>query len=196
MESEVKSETVCELDINIEPGYDTVDFDIEEEKPDLVFVDIQGFRNTKNRFICKEFCLVSTDEKYHVIVKSPYGFEKLPSYYKRQANWLTKYFHGIAFNDGDVHLIDVLQTVYKKILGKKIIVKGAHKVIWMKYIFRNCGEIDCVNIEDLGYSQRLCKTSKLGICYFHHKMYWKEWRCALTTALQLQTIVEESNLDI
>lgn len=205
MELEVKSESEIDLGIDIGPDFMEIDAEEEldfmgindEENKGLVFVDIQGFRSRNNHFICKEFCLVSTDETYHTIVKSPYKFERLPEYHRRQANWLTRFFHGLTYDCGDVRLIDVLQTVYPKLVGKKIIVKGIQKVGWLKYMFRNCGEIECVNIEDLGYCKTLHDSPiQHENCNYHKEKYWRKWHCALEIALKLQEIVANNKLDV
>lgn len=186
----MKSEPEMEISMIVES-------DEEGEQNNLVFVDIQGFRDVGNRFICKEFCLVSVDDKYHAFVKSPFRFEKLSAEYQRQANYNTRSIHGLKYERGDVHLIDFLQTAYMKIVGKKVIVKGDQKVGWLKYLFRNCGEIECVNIEDLGY----CKTLHDSLtehekCDYHYQNFWRKWRCASENALKLQEIVMNNKLDI
>ncbi|RYX87318.1 hypothetical protein EON73_01635 [bacterium] len=165
------------------------------ETQDFVFVDVQGFVARKNHLICKEFCLVSDDDKFHAIVKSPYRFGRLPEYYRRQAEWLTRFHHGLAYDSGDFDLIDLLQTVYPKLIGKKIIVKGAQKIDWLKYMFRNCGEIDCVNIEDMGYCKSLHENVNVhDFCDYHHCKRWRKWHCAMENALKLQEIVK--NMEI
>lgn len=221
MELETKSESSVELNIDIEPSFmefvdvesnlmevdeenvdvcgitEMMDVDEEEEQTNLVFVDIQGFRSQKPTFITKEFCLVSGDDVYHAIIKSPHRFGKLLGHFKNQANYNTRYIHGLTWECGDVHLIDFLQTAYMKTLGKLIVVKGDQKVKWLKYLFRNCGEIDCVNMEDWGYCKSVHVNKKMHeICDYHNSNYSSKWRCAKENALKLQEIVKNYELDV
>lgn len=220
MEVEAKSESGVELSIepdlmefiDVESNVMQVDekdqYDVEpelmaidekEESSDLVFVDIQGFRDSKGRFICKEFCLVSGDDVHHAIIKSPFRFAKLPGYYKNQAFYNTRYVHGLTWECGDVHLIDFLQIVYMKIMGKIVVVKGDQKVRWLKYLFRNCGEIECANMEDWGYCKSIHKSIQVHEnCDYHFNITSQNWklRCAKENALQLQEIVTKYELDV
>lgn len=205
MELEAKSESSVELNIDIEPSFiefddvesNLMEVDEEGDKNNLVFVDIQGFRSRNGAFICKEFCLVSGDDVYHSIIKSPFRFGKLLGHFKNQANYNTRYIHGLTWECGDDHLIDFLQTAYMKTLGKIIVVKGDQKVKWLEYLFRNCGEIDCKNMEDWGYCKSVHLNTKMyEICDYHNSNYSPKWRCAKENALKLQEIVTKYELDV
>lgn len=198
MEFEVKSDSHIELSFDIESDFEFMDWtDEAEQTKDLIFVDLQGFVNRKNCFICKEFCAVSADERFHAIVKSSYRFERMSEFYRRQANWLTRYFHGLTNDCGDIDLINLLQTVYPKMVGKKIIVKGDQKIDWLKYMFRNCGEIDCVNIENIGFCRSLHDSlNNHEFCDYHRSKSWRKWHCAMENALKLQEIVKNNKLDV
>lgn len=160
----------------------------------FVFVDIQGFKTNRNRFMCKEFCLVDGEYKYHAIVKSPYSFHKMSSHYKRNALWLIENFHGLEYESGDIHMIDLLQNTYPKLMNKMILVKGKDKVQWLQYMYRNCGEISCVNVEDLdAYDWRLRRAEPYQKCDYHDDHYrWKDNRCAMASALELQDILRKN----
>lgn len=185
-----------ELEINAsESDYNSL-FNSEEKKVDekgtkdvinnFVFIDIQGFRN-RHRFICKEFCMISDSEKYHAIVKSPYNFEKLPIQYQRNANWLTKYFHGLSFECGNVFLRDVVKEIYPKLSGKKVLVKGGEKVEWLKNMFKGIGQIDCMNIEDLNNNITDENDIEYQICDYHNEKFgWRRMRWAMSSALKLK----------
>lgn len=124
------------IDENDGPSNDNFD-EIVYSYENLVFADVQGFKSHYNRFICKEFCLVSGNDIYHNVIKSPYTFEKLSPYYRKQARWLTKHLHGFRFDSGGIHMIEVLENTYTKLLGKTVVVKGDEKVDWLKYIWAN-----------------------------------------------------------
>lgn len=156
---------------------------------DYVFVDLQGFRAPR-RYICKEFCLIDKNYEFHAIVKSPVSFKSLNSYYQRQVNCLTRFFHGIKYDSGDVNIAEVVKTIYPKLMGKKVLVKGEDKVIWFNYIFRHCEDILCLNIENLGLDHSLHRIEPYDICEYHNKVYgWKEGPCALSAALKLKDIL-------
>lgn len=160
----------------------------------FVFVDVQGFKTIRNRFMCKEFCLVDGEYKYHALIKSPYSFNKMPSHYRRNAKWLTNHFHGLPYECGDIHMIELLQKTYPKLMNKTVLVKGKEKVGWLQYMYRSCGEIECVNVEDLdSYDWRLRRDEPYEICDFHNVLFgWKECRCAMAVALELQDIVQKN----
>lgn len=120
----------------IEAGMELMDIDIEDlcenKCNNYVYVDVQGFRTSRNRFICKEFCLVDGDFIYHTFVKSPYSFNKMPEYYRRQANWLMNRYHGIKYSYGDTYIIEMKQKMFAKVRNKTILVKGIQKISWLK----------------------------------------------------------------
>lgn len=160
---------------------------IEDE--DWVFVDLQGFKVNKNRFMCKEFCLISGDETFHAMVKSWFPYKQLLSHYKRQVGWLTDYFHGLMYDFGDMHIDEMTKIVYPKLVGKIIIVKGDEKIKWMKYIFRKYDDISCRNIEDFNYEMSQQSDMKYAVCGYHNARYgWRKCRCAMSNALNLQDI--------
>lgn len=170
------------------PRIEMMGSDITETN-DFVIVDLQGFRTIRNRFIVKEFCLLDGDYKFHALVKSPFSFKQLPSYYQRIANWLTKNFHGLTFDCGDINVNELINSTYPHLEGKKILVKGAQKIQWLQYLFRKCGEIDCVNVEDFGFNTIDITDQYYDVCYYHNNLYgWSDCHCALSNALKLHGI--------
>lgn len=159
---------------------------------DFVFVDLQGFRN-RHRFICKEFSLIDGDYRYHAIVKSPYSFNKLNDYFRRQATWAMNYFHGIKYDCGDVNIVEFISKVYPKIMNKKIVVRHPWKIAWLQYIFRNCGDLDCVCIDNLGVNmlEENEREDKYEICDYHNETFgWKKCHCTLATTLEMRDVIE------
>lgn len=163
--------------------------EINTEDPEWVFVDVQGYKVNKNRFMCKEFCMVNGEEIFHAIAKPWLPYKKLMSHYKRQVDWLTRYFHGLEYDSGDVDISELTKIVYPKLLGKTVIVKGADKINWIKYIFRKYDDISCINIENLDYDISEDLNEEYGFCK-HHTMYYgfKKCHCAKANALMLQKI--------
>lgn len=194
--SHLSTESMLEMDekMDVDSDVDMMDIDTDYLSENIcnnyVYVDLQGFRGRHNRFICKEFSLLSDDFIYHALIKSPYNFNKLPAYYQRQAKWLTNHYHGIKYDCGDKHIIEVKQTIFPKIQGKTILVKGAEKILWLKYIFRDCGDIDCVNAEDLDdFDFPRKRTESYDVCEYHSKIVSRmEGPCAMSTVLMLQDV--------
>lgn len=160
------------------------------EPVEWVYIDMQGFKVNKNRFMCKEFCLISSDETFHAIVKPWFSYKKLLSHYKRQIDWLTKYYHGIDFESGDMHIDELAEIVYPKLTGKIAIVKGNEKMQWLQYIFRKHGEIRCRNIEEFNCDEINDQTHEShALCEYHNARFgWSQCRCALSNTLKLQII--------
>lgn len=160
---------------------------MKTEREEWVFVDIQGYKVNKNRFMCKEFCLIDGDEMFHQIVKSWFPFNKLLYHYKRQIDWLTNFYHGLKYDSDGMHIDELTRLVYPKLADKIIIVKGFEKIKWLKYIFRKHGDIVCRNIEDLDFD--MSEQSCYQRCDQHDAWYgWREYRCAKSNALTLRDI--------
>lgn len=163
-----------------------------EQQNCFVFVDLQGFKTCGNKFLCKEFCLISPDDEdsiHHTLLKSPFEFKKLSTYYKHQANWLTSFCHGLTFDCGDVDINDFLQATYPKLDNKTVVVKGDEKVKWLKQLFGSCGDIECINIEELGIAVN-CTCCQRASCQYHESN--TGGRCALSIALNIKQAFEEN----
>lgn len=167
-----------------------VDELIQKNYKNCVYMDIQGFRTSRHQFMCKAICLVDGDSIFHRLVKSPYSFNRMSKYYQRQANWLINRYHGLKYDCGDFHIIEVKDLIFPKIRDKIVLVKGAEKVSWLKHIFRDRGEIECVNVEDLDdFDLSLRKTEPYDVCEYHRKISgWTEGPCAMSTALMLRDL--------
>lgn len=189
--SDVEMIDLEERDGAMQEFLDEMDDDSIYKLPnDFIFIDLQGFKTYGNRFICKEFCIVKGDSLYHTLVKSTYPLEHMSSYYKRQANWLTKYYHRLTYDCGDIHITELKRKVFPEIQNKKVLVKGEEKVKWLKDIFRSHGVIDCINIESLDYDLSLRKSEANNMCDYHRNVFrWREGPCAMRNALMLQDIM-------
>ncbi|XP_031633765.1 uncharacterized protein LOC116347343 [Contarinia nasturtii] len=145
-------EAVESMDIDLETLSESetgsAEYDELEEK--YIFVDVIGFFN-RQHFICKEFSLIDGDYKYHAIIKPPYSMSKIPINDRQMLNWEIKHLHGLKYDDGDVFLLDVIEATYSRFKNKKIIVENDYKGNALKYIFRNCGEFNFLNIAKMGF---------------------------------------------
>ena len=158
------------------------------ENKDWIFVDIQGYKVNRNRFMCKEICLIDGIGTFYSIIKSWYPFKKLLFWYKRQIEWITKHFHGLIYECGSLRINEMRKIVYSRLLDKIVIVKGAEKVEWMKYLFRNYGEIDCRNIKYFDYAMSGFRNTTYDLCGVMYD--WSKCHCSLSNAKKLQEIAK------
>lgn len=170
----------------------------QTKREDIIYVDIQGFKTSRNRFLCKEFCLIDGDFVYHALIKSPNKFKQMPLHYQKQANWLTNHYHGIKYDSGDIHINDLIIDMYPKMLQKVILIKGIEKMSWLQYIFRDYGEALYIkNIEDLDQFDISTKNSRpYEMCSYHSAIFtWSGGPCAKSNALMLQDLTIKNNLE-
>lgn len=159
-----------------------------------VYVDIQGFKKPKNRFICKEFCLIDNDGyKFHAFVKPTISFKKLPNVYKRQAIWLMNNHHKIDYDFGDTDSFDLRDQMYPKLRNKIVLVKGMEKVKWLQYMFRLHGGIVCLDIDSMDFDMTLKQSDPYDICNHHNRIFgWTQGPCAMSTALMIQDLAHKN----
>lgn len=175
--SSVDPSTICDPITNID---------------NFVFIDMQGFKVPINQFMVKEFCLINgTDNnEFHVIVKPNYNYRVLPSFYQRQADWLTNCFHGLKYECGKITINEVGQIVYPKIKNKTVVVKGQEKVEWLTHIFKKYGEVNCTNIEDCGFD--MSNIESYVQCGYHQNINYRKCHCARSNAMLLRDIVHNN----
>lgn len=158
-----------------------------QESGKTVFIDIQGFRAHKPKFILKEFCLIDESNVFHYIVDSPFSFNQLPQPYKSEACFLMKYHHGIGFDCGQVTAKHLMEEIYPRLKNKTILVKGSLKIEWLKTFFGKLGGITCYNIEDIISKWSVKRDKKYECCLYHQGLYrWKSAVCALSNALKIE----------
>lgn len=174
--------------------------DNENEEPfndQLVYVDLLCFKGTRGSFICKEFSIVdSRKNAFHTLVKSSISFHRLPPYYKRHANYDTKYVHGLSFKCGHISTSELVRTIIPKFRNKVILVEHDQKVTWLKHIFRHHHEeLKCVTLNEMNYNDSFMKYSTSKICDYHNNLYgWKDGLCTLSTAHKLRKMSQRNEL--
>lgn len=187
------------LDIHIDP---LEKMEIEEEEycceidklHNCVFVDLQGFKKSKNQFICKEFCYLNDfGIKYHVFVKSPSHFHTFPPYYHRLAIWQMKHYHKIDYNFGDTNLNDFRELMYPQLSKKIVLVKGMEKVTLIKKMFNEYGRITCLDIMSMGFDLSHKQAGLYNVCEYHKSIPgWTQGPCALTNAFKIRDLAEKN----
>ena len=65
-------------------------------------IDFQGFKDERNRYVIKEIAIISMsiNQIVHCIVKPPYNLDTIVWDKQRRIRWLTRYFHGLHWEDG------------------------------------------------------------------------------------------------
>lgn len=168
-----------------------MDIDIEDlcvnQNKKYVYIDVQGFKLSRNRFMCKEFCLVDGDFVYHSFIKSPFCMNKLSKFYQKLANWSINHYHRIKYDYGDKNIIELKQNLIPKVQNKIVLVNGAEKSKWLEYIFRDCVELQCFNIEDLNFDLRKMKKN-YNVCHYHRQYFSGNGPCAMTNAFMIQDL--------
>jgi hypothetical protein len=156
----------------------------------IFFVDLQGFMDHRV-FLIKELCILSArDNKIqHYIFKSqPFSWHNLGKCSKQQALWLTCYYHGISWSDGDLPHHTAYSCIQKlcEEPNAVIYVKGREKIEWLKYYGRN-QNINCVNIEDIGCTINLCDLEyKSEVNKPHCNKHKVKLQCAYQNVLILR----------
>lgn len=159
-----------------------------------VFVDLQGFKKSKNSLICKEFCLLDDNGYvFHAFVKPTIEFNQLPVDYKRQATWLMNNHHKIDYDFGDMDSIDLCDQIYPKMKGKIVLVKGQEKVKWLKDMLYNYGEIECYDIYSLDFDILLKQANQYDTCDYHNDVFeGGNGPCAMSNALFVQDLAHKN----
>lgn len=160
-------------------------------KMEGIILDVQGMKFRNNKFILKEIAILTKHCAFHAFIKSPCSFHKLKQNQKIQAKWLTKNYHGIDWNDGDMTLFELKKLVKPFISDRVIFVKGLEKCDWIKSILMD-DSLQCNNLEDIGCDVNLNKLSFITesrTCSKHAAN--KDFQCALRNILLLQKWIKE-----
>lgn len=103
---------------------------------DYAFVDLQGFRNAANKFIVKEFSILTKNTKFSDIIKSPKKFCDLDHFTRRSARWLARNHHGLFWDDGFIGINELRETITPILINKLVYAKGDEKVKWIHEILK------------------------------------------------------------
>lgn len=156
--------------------------------PEFVFVDIQGFKDSQNKFLIKELALATQEFTQVFLIKSPYPYSYLTPAEKRQVTWIEKN-RGIRWNEGIIDHREFKRVISSYLQNKVIIVKGMEKVKWMEDFCKNCTIIDieenrCPNFTIL--YKTYCNAENNFNCFNHTKI------CALKNVLCIKKWYEDN----
>ena len=135
-------------------------------------IDAQGFKRVYNDFVFKELAIVPLEEDVQPAVflfAPPHDWNFLSARYKCENSWLTKNYHGIHWQDGEIpyeELEEILKTSTRG--AKKVYVKELEKQKWIRNIISNVVNIeifDCPSLAKLHQQSDLpCSNHNLQLC--------------------------------
>lgn len=139
-------------------------------------VDLQGFKRPINEFVLKEISFLEVQgdgPPLTLFFDSPSAWKSLPVKYKAMNLWLTRNYHGMSWEDGEIPY-EAAETIIGAILqrARKVYVKGLEKTQWMKK-FTNAEIIDLETLD----CPSLKKLPKIPPGCSHHSFQTKH-NCA------------------
>lgn len=104
-------------------------------------VEFHGFKDNQNRFIIKEFAIVSKHFHTHLVFDAPFNESFLNNKMLRSARWLTRHFHFIKWDtQGIPYDEELIQTLCKPFAT--LYTKGSEKVKFLKEFHVNVEAIE------------------------------------------------------
>lgn len=129
-------------------------------------IDLQGFKDDRNEFIIKEIAIMNIKncEYLHWFVKQPYPINKLSPALIRQANYVSKFYHGIPYNYGNIPFYVIKKKLKEIISYNLVLVKGSEKRDFLQRIFKKAKIEDLSDIPSL---KKLKPRFNNYYCSFH-----------------------------
>ena len=146
-------------------------------------VEFHGFKDNNNKFILKEFVVLSKSFNTQIIFKSPYSHTLLNNKSLKALHWLRCHFHKIGWEDGDVTfskpflkcLLAQFSTVY---------TRGLEKAEYLKEFHSNVVDlIDAPNVPldyECSYVCILKQHNCTDICALRSALYYYNYRNGVT----------------
>lgn len=107
----------------------------------MAVVEFHGFKDNNNRFVVKEFAVVSKYFQTQMIFKQPYSESSLSKKMQNTARWLTKHFHFMKWNDEGLDFNDdIIRTVLS--VFSTVYTKGTEKVEFLRQFHDNVENIE------------------------------------------------------
>lgn len=160
-----------------------------------IVIDIQGFRDLCGKFIPKEIAVVGVASPIigHWIITPPCPFEDLPENVKRENNWLSQYYHGIEWFDGEADLEYVVLQLREIARGSRhIYTRGVEKLLYLQRLLsRNIN-----NLEEISPAFKNLPDCGCNCCPHHGFRQRSKFLCALRNANKLKYwLVTRENSD-
>jgi hypothetical protein len=137
-------------------------------------LDMQGFKDERNRFIPKELAAYDGDRISHFVFRPPYPLKLLSQNLQNNAVWLMRNHHCLNWNSGftPLHYFAKIMSYLTKD-AEHVYVKGGEKA---EFIRKYCRK----KVIELDDQPALQKDEPL--CFYHNKSICM---CALTNVLSL-----------
>lgn len=117
-------------------------------------VEFHGFKDNQNRFIIKEFAIVSKHFHTHLVFDAPFNESFLNNKMLRSARWLTRHFHFIKWDtQGIPYDEELIRTLCQPFAT--LYTKGSEKAKFLKEFH--------VNVEAIEESYTNSSSSNLQI---------------------------------
>lgn len=113
---------------------------------DEVIADVQGFKDSTNNFIVKEFAFATPQYTQTFLIKPPYPYCNLTRDEKKQVNWL-EHNRGYRWSEGYIDYREFRRFIKPYLVNKIVFVKGLEKTKWVKEL---CNEASVVDIASMG----------------------------------------------
>lgn len=157
-----------------------------------IIVEIQGLRGKNGVFLPKEIAVLSIEEPLvaHWIVAPPYPFAELPKMSRTQNMYLSKFYHGLEWFEGDLsceQLYANLRQISRE--SVRIYTRGRDKAkLLCDVTSRNI--INLEDDEDMPSFSHLPRTSRKCM---RHGLIRNEaaLRCALTNAYAIKKWIRD-----
>lgn len=135
----------------------------------VIFVDLQGYKISRNYFLAKEIFFMALSPKgmtssgiggKSLLLRSPFEIQRCSKKIEHHINWLKTNYHGLDWNDGQDsfgHFLRKFERLLFKNRHKRtiILVKGRQKIKWLRQLLASIKFYPNIrNIEDMGFVDR------------------------------------------
>lgn len=154
-------------------------------------IDFQAFKDGKNEFILKEIAIVAihVNQIVHVMVLPPYPLKTLPPAKQREADWLTKRYHGIQWFSGYIShelAVSLLRAIVTR--ATTLFIKGSERKRFLKHLLpiKKIVDLDSLHCPK---AEMLLRVQDAPICFY--SPHWKQpgspsYACALDRAYKFK----------
>ena len=149
-------------------------------------IDIQCFKRTYNELVVKELAIVPLEDDVQPTVylfAPPHDWNLLNPRYECENSWLTKNYHGINWQDGEI-LYDELEDIVKSSVrgASKVFTKGLEKRNFLRIFIPHIKNIEILGCPSLSKLQKMPDTA----CSNHHLTKCYKSNCAVRNAITLK----------
>ena len=107
--------------------------------PEVVVLDVEGFRHKKSGFIIKVLSICSNNYSDTILFLPPVSYNSLSASERKSHQWLSKSLHGVSWNSGNYSCWFLSQTfivIKLRYPSGKFYAKGKRKKNHCKHFYR------------------------------------------------------------